>query len=169
MSWLNPERLAVLVEHLRTATSARALKQVVAALFGVPSALDNYWYVELLPRAARAMSGALGPAAVSMLGGFLHEQSAVEDRNQSRGWRSEVAHSREDFIFEIGNALVDSLRDVSLALVAENPSSLREVVDGLLVPRIRSGASTRVAMFVVTEAIRSGVDGAAAIGQDYVP
>lgn len=167
-AWLNPERLVVLVEHLRTASSTRALKQVVAALFVVPSALDNYWYAKLLPRAAQALRGALGAAAVSMLVGFLHEQSAVEDRNQSRGWRSEVAHSREDFIFEIGNALVDSLRDVSLAIVAENPSSLREVVDELLVPSIQSGASARVAMLVVTEAIRSGVDGAATIGQELL-
>ena len=168
IGWLNPERLVVLVERLATATSTQALNLLVTALFGSPSSLDDYWFKELLPRAACSLQIARGPAAVSMLTGFLHDHLTTEDRGQSRGWRSEVAHSGEQFIFEVGNALVDAIMDVSRATLAENPASLRDIVDALVVPSIQTGASARVAMLVVSEAIRSGMSGAVNIGQELL-
>ena len=164
--WLNPERLVVLLERFETATSTKALKQMMSVLFGAPAVLDNYWYKELLPRASAALSRRLGPDAVAMLAGILHDHTAAEEREESRGWRSEIAHSREDYIFEVGNAVVDATRDASLALVGAHPDSLQAVVDALLAPAVRTGVSARIAMMVVAEAIRIGnPSAAAAIGQ----
>lgn len=163
--WLNPERLVALAERLRQASSKAAMERLVSTLFGAPSALDDYWYKELLPRAAKTLKLALGPTAVAVLADFLHDHTAAEERDESRGWRAEIAHSREDYIFEVGNALVDATRDVSLALVRAHPDSLRAVVDALLAPAVRTGASVRIAMMVVAEAIRVGNPSAADIGQ----
>ena len=163
--WLNPERLVAFAERLGQASSKTAMEQLVLTLFGAPSELDDYWYKELLPRAAETLKLALGPAAVAVLADLLHDHMAADERDQSRGWRAEIAHSREDYIFEVGNALVDATRDVSLALVRAHPDSLQAVVDALLVPAVRTGASTRIAMMVVAEAIRVGNASAAVIGQ----
>lgn len=166
--WLSPRDLSnlcirLLGERLRRgwelADTLYWPRPAEGGLAEVTAGLERYWYAESLPAVARAMAAADSAKALKELGRWLvryvHLTSpgALKGEDYSYLWRPEIRGSAKSArTSEIGDALVDAVRDVGLEMVER--AAAADVV-GILDPK-SSPLMKRISMTVVAQAISSG-------------
>ena len=169
--WMDADAVVSLAERLVSTHSGTA-RELLTALFApragsdevtalgtttrVAGATDDYWYGELAPRSVPLLSS-LGMRGLELAAGWLLKALEIgADRDGTAYiWRPSIApHDQNVDIDAVVNALIDTVRDVAVAVGAE---SLRRVVD-FLEARDRA-LLRRIAVEAAAQVVERGVNG----------
>ncbi len=120
------------------------------------AAVDTTWYEDALTKVVTALAGY--DKLLSMLAVWLEQHELLSgaydparDRDFSSSWRPSIGAHPQNYRFrEIGEALVDALRDIALAHLAqgEDPAAVIEILERRGVPILR-----RIAFHVLAQRV----------------
>lgn len=137
--------------------------------YGMPEPLagiESYWYAEELPIVAKA----LGTSRLGTLVGWLktyqeHSNLSVGEKHydMSQSWRPLIHRSREHGAHEIGDSLVDAVREALADSTEDSLKSLRRMLEDDQ-PLLR-----RIALDALTDAIEGVKDKSALHAQELTP
>jgi hypothetical protein len=143
-------------------------EMVVGSRRRISSPIDDYWFKELLARLAPRLAG-LGLDGLKLTVGWLNR--AVRIRTDGMPDDSFVAsrpsigpHPQNAGLYDIDDALIDTVRDVGVAVTRASGS--REAIDFL--NRSRSPLVRRIGIEVAAAALESGTTAATAVGYEML-
>jgi len=133
--------------------------------------LDDFWYGQLLPGASEVLRVAFGHTALTILSGWLKDLSRATGHGDAGDqgsfiWRPSVGAHSQNNDHGRGNPLVSVTRDVAMAIIKDDPSSLPDVIYRL--EQMQTPIGHRVALHVLALSIADHVPEAVDIGTDHL-
>lgn len=139
--WLNVEDVFATAAALSEAGEVASVKLLLKALFEpkagpeepmalgtrirVASAIDDYFYMELLPRSVPLLTRFDDLDGLKMVAGWLQHAARIQhgsgpdrpDYDASSIWRPSIApHAQNSGLHELSDSLIDAVRDTAVAL-----------------------------------------------------